>query len=97
MMEEKTARDESFAEEDRAFHSGILAPLDNALVGQLVTAFWEVSTVVYPRLGLPPAQDLDKAARAHGEMLSAAEDGDIEAYRVAVVKHYLPLMRGLRK
>ncbi|WP_235500233.1 FadR/GntR family transcriptional regulator [Leifsonia sp. Root227] len=94
-MEEKSARGEAFAEEDRAFHSDLLAHLDNALVGQLVTAFWEVNTVVYPRLGLPPTVGLDETARAHGDMLRAAEAGDVEAYREAVVKHYIPLRRGL--
>jgi DNA-binding FadR family transcriptional regulator len=95
IMEQKSSADEPFAEEDRAFHSELLAHLDNALVGQLGTAFWEVNTVVYPRLGLPPAQDLDETAHAHGDMLRAAEDGNVEAYREAVVKHYLPLRRGL--
>ncbi|GAB3586011.1 FadR/GntR family transcriptional regulator [Leifsonia lichenia] len=94
-MEEKSARGEAFAEEDRTFHSDLLAHLDNALVGQLVTAFWEVNTVVYPRLGLPPTVGLDETARAHGDMLRAAEAGDVEAYREAVVKHYIPLRRGL--
>ncbi|WP_256921892.1 FadR/GntR family transcriptional regulator [Leifsonia sp. NCR5] len=94
-MEDKSGRGEPFAEEDRAFHSTLLAHLDNALVGQLVTAFWEVNTVVYPRLGLPPAAGLDETARAHGDMLRAAEAGDVEAYREAVVKHYIPLRRGL--
>lgn len=94
-MEDKSGRGEPFAEEDRAFHSTLLAHLDNALVGQLVTAFWEVNTVVYPRLGLPPAAGLDETARAHGDMLRAAEAGDVDAYREAVVKHYIPLRRGL--
>lgn len=94
-MEEKSSLGEPFAEEDRAFHSELLAHLDNALVGQLVTAFWEVNTVVYPRLGLPPATDLDETARAHGDMLRAAEAGDVAAFREAVVTHYIPLRRGL--
>lgn len=94
-MEEKSARGELFSEEDRAFHAALLDHLDNALVGQLVTAFWEVNTVVYPRLGLPPAVGLDDTARAHGQMLRAAEAGDVKAYRMAVVQHYLPLRRGL--
>lgn len=94
-MEAKSAQGEAFADEDRTFHSDLLAHLDNALVGQLVTAFWEVNTVVYPRLGLPPAIGLDETARAHGDMLRAAEAGDVDAYRSAVIKHYIPLRRGL--
>ncbi|GAA3343099.1 FadR/GntR family transcriptional regulator [Curtobacterium pusillum] len=94
-MELRSDAGEPFATEDRAFHSELIARLDNALVGQLVTAFWEVNTVVYPRLGLSPAVGLDETARAHGDMLRAAEAGDPDAYRAAVVRHYLPLRRSL--
>lgn len=94
-MVAKSQHGEPFAEADRAFHSELLEGLDNQLVGQLVTAFWEVNTVVYPRLNLAPTVGLDETAKAHGDMLRAAERGDVEAYREAVVAHYLPLRRGL--
>ena len=96
-MVEKAARNESFAEEDLAFHSRLLHHIDNALVGQLVAAFWEVHTVVYPALGLPPAQDIAETAKAHGGMLDAAQAGDLETYRLAVIRHYQPLRRALNK
>ncbi|MFF2496435.1 FadR/GntR family transcriptional regulator [Agromyces sp. NPDC058064] len=96
-MTEKARRGEAFAAEDFAFHTRLLGYLDNTLVGQLVAAFWEVNTVVYPRLGLPPAADIADTARAHGAMLDAAVAGDVAAYRAAVVEHYLPLRRALEK
>ncbi|MFD4421204.1 FadR/GntR family transcriptional regulator [Agromyces sp. NPDC058484] len=96
-MAEKGARGEAFAEDDLAFHTRLLGYLDNALVGQLVAAFWEVNTVVYPMLGLAPAADIADTARAHGAMLDAAVAGDVERYREAVVEHYLPLRRALEK
>lgn len=34
---------------------------------------------------------LEVTARAHGLMLQAAEAGDAEAYRAAVIEHYRPL------
>ena len=95
MMEAKSAAGKLFSEEDRAFHAALLAHLDNALVGQLVTALWDVHNVVYPRLGLSPIVGLDETARAHGQMLRAAQSGDVHAYRQAVVQHYLPIRRGL--
>lgn len=94
-MVDKSSRGESFTDQDKAFHSELLAHLDNALVGQLVTAFWEVNTVVYPRLGLPPARGLDESAKAHGDMLRAAEEGDVDAFREAVIRHYIPLRKNL--
>ncbi|QPZ40402.1 FadR family transcriptional regulator [Paramicrobacterium chengjingii] len=97
MMEDLAARKESFAEADNAFHQRILSRLDNQLVGQLSTAFWEVHTVVYPLLGLPPAHDISETAHAHGLMLNAAENGDITAYKEAVILHYQPLRRSIDK
>ena len=94
-MEAKSADSKLFTEEDRAFHAALLAHLDNALVGQLVTALWEVHNVVYPRLGLSPVVGLDETARAHGQMMRAAQSGDVQAYRQAVVQHYLPIRRAL--
>ncbi|WP_233437857.1 FadR/GntR family transcriptional regulator [Agromyces laixinhei] len=97
VMAEKGARGVPFAEEDLAFHTRLLGYLDNALVGQLVAAFWEVNTVVYPLLGLAPAAEIADTARAHGAMLAAAVAGDAEKYRQAVIEHYLPLRRALEK
>lgn len=96
-MVAKSQTGTSFAEEDLAFHTQLLAYLDNTLVGQLVTAFWEINTVLYPKLGISPAIDIDETARAHGAMLAAAKTGDLEAYRAAVVAHYQPLRRSLAK
>lgn len=90
-MERKNKRGEGFAQEDHAFHSRLLSHIDNGLIGQLVTAFWEVNTVVYPLLGLEPAADLESTVAAHGLMLRAAVAGDLEAYRDAVLRHYQPL------
>ncbi|XKK60667.1 GntR family transcriptional regulator [Streptomyces sp. ARC32] len=86
----------TFPRQDRAFHTGLLARLDNALVGQLVSAFWEVHTVVVPTLGLSVAADMNQTARAHGLMLDAAEAGDVGAFHAAVTAHYEPIGRALR-
>ncbi|MFT2817126.1 FadR/GntR family transcriptional regulator [Leifsonia sp. A12D58] len=96
-MVTKSETGTGFAEEDLAFHTRLLDYLDNTLVGQLVTAFWEINTVLYPKLGIAPAADIDDTARAHGAMLDAAIAGDLDAYREAVVAHYQPLRRSLEK
>lgn len=94
-MIESARRGEPFLAADRAFHAALLARIDNALVGQLVTAFWDVHSAVMPRLGLQVPDDLEQTARAHGDMLRAAEAGDVEAFRAAVAEHYAPLRRML--
>ncbi len=86
-----------FAEADRAFHTTLLASLDNQLAGQLVGAFWDVHTAVLPRLGLALPADLRETARAHLDMLAAAEAGDVPAFCTAVGSHYDPLARALER
>lgn len=95
-MEEKSARQESFSDADREFHSVLAARLHKTLVQQLVTAFWEVHTAVYPQLGLAPAEDIQDTVKAHRTMIRAAEAGDAQALRAAIHAHYAPLKRALQ-
>ncbi|WP_245570362.1 FadR/GntR family transcriptional regulator [Microbacterium luticocti] len=94
-MEQRAQRGETFLEADRAFHTMLLATLDNRLVGQLVGAFWDVHTAVAPQLGIALPDDILDTARAHGDMLRAARAGDVDAYRAAVIEHYAPLQRSI--
>lgn len=94
-MERKSSKGEAFLEADREFHSRVTARLGNQLLEQLVVAFWQVHTAVYPQLGLAPAEQLDETAKAHGEMLRAAEAGDVEGIKSAIAAHYAPLKRAL--
>ena len=87
----------TFPQQDRAFHTGLLAKLGNSLVGQLVAAFWDVHTAVLPKLNVAVAADLEQTAHAHGLMLEAAESGDAEAFRAAITAHYEPIMRALEQ
>ncbi|MDO5065764.1 MAG: GntR family transcriptional regulator [Propionibacteriaceae bacterium] len=89
-------RGESFAEQDREFHTRLLKHTGLDIVAQLVAAFWDVHSVVLPQLSIPAPDDIELTARAHGDMLRAAEAGDAEAYRRAVKEHYAPLRRVLQ-
>lgn len=98
VVEEMTALAEAgrlFTEQDHAFHSMLLAPLDNQLFRNLTEAFWAVHTLTIPLMGAPTSEDISRTARAHAQMLQAARQGDVEAYRAAVREHYLPLMSAL--
>jgi DNA-binding FadR family transcriptional regulator len=94
-MRINASREKTFLAEDRQFHAELLAPIGNQLAGQLVTAFWDIHSAVLPRLGLALPADLRKTAQAHADMLNAAQSGDRDAYRRAVVDHYEPLIRML--
>ena len=91
------AAGKTFPQQDRAFHTGLLAKLGNSLVGQLVAAFWDVHTAVLPKLNVAVASDLEQTAQAHGLMLEAAESGDAEAFRAAITAHYEPIKRALEQ
>lgn len=85
----------TFLQEDRAFHTELLAPIGNQLAGQLVAAFWDIHSAVLPRLGLALPADILRTAQAHGDMLRAAQAGDVQAYRSATTDHYAPLLHML--
>lgn len=91
-MEELAGRGESFAEQGRAFHTTLLAPLPNHLYGHLAGALWDAHMLIVPMLSAPIPGNALEMARAHRAMLEAARAGDPEAYRAAVVAHYAPLL-----
>lgn len=96
-MEKKAKKGDKFTEEDIEFHSGMLAYLENKLVGQLVSAMWLIHTAIVPDLGHQIDEGLLRTAKAHGSMLCAAEAGDVEAYRQAVMDHYEPIETAVRR
>ena len=94
-MEEIAARGDSFPQEDKYFHTKLLSPLDNQLFRQLTEAFWDVHTAIQPMLEVATAKDILLTASAHGDILAAAEEGNLEKYKEAVFSHYAPLLRNL--
>ncbi|WP_198026355.1 FadR/GntR family transcriptional regulator [Paracoccus sphaerophysae] len=94
-MQDHAAAGRNFLQEDRRFHTELLAPVGNQLMEQLGTAFWDIHSAVLPRLGLALPADIMGTTRAHADMLAAAPSGAIEAYRAATVEHYDPLLRML--
>lgn len=88
-------RQEAFAAEDRAFHAQIASLVENELYRQLVAAFWDIHTMVAPRLGVATPRDLAETVQAHRDMLDCAIAGDLDGYQAAVVAHYAPLLRVL--
>lgn len=96
-MQSLAARGTSFADADIAFHDALLRPVDNELVRQLVSAFWEIHTAALPLLGIAPDADILDTIQAHRGMVEALESGDAAGYRRAVAAHYAPLQRVLAR
>jgi DNA-binding FadR family transcriptional regulator len=94
-MRASAEKEQPFLAEDRQFHTELLAPIGNQLAVQLVAAFWDIHTAVLPKLDLALPADLRQTAKAHGDILVAAQTGDREGYRQAVIDHYQPLLRML--
>ena len=78
-------------EEDIAFHNSLLGQVGSELTQQLTASMWLVHMAVVPDLGPARSDGQIKTAQAHEQMLDAAESGDAEAYRQAVLDHYAHL------
>lgn len=52
-------------------------------------------TAVLPSLNVAVIADLEQTAKAHGQMLEAAQAGDIEAFHAAITVRYEPIDRAL--
>jgi len=91
VMVAKASKSEKFMEEDMAFHAGLMSYLDNELVSQFNGAMWLIHQTFIPDLDSKKDEGLLRTAHAHRDMLVTAQDGDVEAYREAVIEHYEPL------
>lgn len=91
-MKGLAARGESFVDQDRRFHLLLMGPLENQLIAQLTGAFWDVQSIVAPRLGASPA-DARTTAEAHGNIVEAAARGSVPEFIQAVAEHYEPVRR----
>jgi DNA-binding FadR family transcriptional regulator len=86
-MSERAKVGETFAEEDREFHELLYRSLDNALVTQLLRAFWDVFQRVNHRLGVTdpnPAQ----TARRHRAIVTALRGRDVAGAEQAMAEHF---------
>ncbi len=92
-MVTKAQAGQKFSSEDYAFHDGLLSLVNNEIIRELITAFWSIHTEVAPRIDPAARESLQQTAQAHGDMLRAAQAGDVAAYREAVMRHYAPIER----
>lgn len=91
-MKTLAAQGQSFVDQDRRFHLLLMGPLENQLITQLTGAFWDVQSIVAPRLGASPAE-ARATAEAHGTIVEAAALQDIPQFVHAIAEHYAPIRR----
>jgi DNA-binding FadR family transcriptional regulator len=86
-MAERARSGDTFAEEDREFHEVLYRSLNNALVTQLLRAFWDVFHRVNHRLGVTDP-DPAQTVRRHRAIVTAVRKRDVTRAERAMVEHF---------
>ena len=86
-MQEAVDRGESFQEADRHFHEQLYSRMDNALVRQLVHAFWDALDAVRPQLAVG-VSDADADVDLHRRIAERVRARDPEGARAAMTEHF---------
>jgi DNA-binding FadR family transcriptional regulator len=86
-MEAEALVDAVSPETDRLFHDLLYRPLDNAVVSQLLGAFWDVYHQLRDHLGAPD-ETPDDVVRRHRDIYTAVLAGDKAQAMTAVYAHF---------
>lgn len=86
-MAAHASADETFAEADREFHELLYRSLNNALVTQLLRAFWDVFHRVNHRLGVTDPNPM-QTVRRHRAIVTALRKHDVARAERAMVEHF---------
>lgn len=87
-MEACAAAGEAFPDLDREFHEVLYRPLGNALVPQLLGAFWNVFHRVAGVRGWSQDPAPDVTVRRHRDIVAALRAGDVDAAQRAMADHF---------
>ncbi|WP_338118335.1 FadR/GntR family transcriptional regulator [Streptomyces coryli] len=82
-----------FVDADRSFHTLLVAPLGNDLIGQLSAAFWDVYVIVAPHLDVFTHEDQAATIAHHQRIVDAVRTRDAAGFTAALSEHYVPLRR----
>jgi DNA-binding FadR family transcriptional regulator len=86
-MQDRAKAGETFADEDREFHEILYRSLDNALVTQLLRAFWDVFHRVNHRLGVTDPNPVE-TVRRHRAIVTALRKRDTARAETAMAEHF---------
>ncbi|MET8243034.1 FadR/GntR family transcriptional regulator [Streptomyces sp. NPDC005202] len=87
-MEEAGAEGQSFPELDREFHELLYGSLGNALVPQLLSAFWTVFRRVARARDWTDGTTPELTARRHRDIVTALRARDVEGAERAMADHF---------
>ena len=96
-MEEKAERGESVRSEDKDFHRVLFEPLGNAILGELLTVFWNVYSGIHQSVETPTGETTEHVtdtAAAHREILDAVTVADAPRTAALLSDHFVGI-RGL--
>jgi DNA-binding FadR family transcriptional regulator len=79
---------ESYMEEDRLFHRTLWANVKNRSVGKIVDVFWMIFSQARQHRPIPSNPDHSEIYQWHVDIVAALAGRNVEAARVAMVRHY---------
>jgi DNA-binding GntR family transcriptional regulator len=86
-MEASAAAGDPFPDQDAEFHRRLYAPLDNALLAELMDVFWRVYRQIAAEVGPSPASTMEIAAQ-HRAILDAVAAGDAQLAASRLGAHF---------
>ncbi|MFI6874833.1 FadR/GntR family transcriptional regulator [Streptomyces sp. NPDC050400] len=93
MRTSSTEEGHGFIDADRSFHTLLVAPLGNNLIGQLSAAFWDVYVIVAPHLDVFTHEHGAATIANHQRIVDAVRAGDAAEFAAALTDHYEPVRR----
>ncbi|MBI3958849.1 MAG: FadR family transcriptional regulator [Chloroflexi bacterium] len=87
------AQGKEYTEEDRFFHRTLWANVKNRSVGKIVDVFWMVFSQARKRTPVPSNPDPMQIYQWHADIVESLAHRDVEAARVAIVRHYGNIQR----
>ena len=95
-MEKKAERGESVRAEDKDFHRVLFEPLDNAILGELLTVFWNVYSGIHQSVETPTGETTEHVtdtAAAHRDILNAVAAADVPRAASLLSDHFVGIRR----
>lgn len=86
-MSARARAGQTFADEDREFHELLYRSMDNALVTQLLRAFWDVFHRVNHQLGVTDPNPVETVKR-HRAIVTALRRRDVARAEKAMAEHF---------
>ncbi|MEX3600173.1 FadR/GntR family transcriptional regulator [Kocuria carniphila] len=95
-MEARAERGETVRVEDKDFHRVLFEPIDNAILAELLTTFWQVYSGIHQSVETPTGETTEHVtdtAAAHRAILDAVRAGDSAAAARLLSGHFVGIRR----